>query len=296
MHIETTHIPAVPNVAKPSQGQRLVRRSLWVAAILAGCFAHGAAGIAQDATEKALEKYRSMMAADPWSNPAMLDVDRGEVLWKKRAGPRNASLETCDLGKGRGKVEGAFAEMPRYFRDARRVMDVEARIIWCMEKIQGVDRKILLEQPFPASGQPVGDVGAIATYLASKSAGKALAPRQQNAAEKQALALGTRIFHRRMGPMDFSCATCHSEAGKRIRLQSLPNLTNAEETSKVVGEWPAYRVSTSHVMTMSHRLYDCFWQMRLPRLEPGSEIAVALISYLTNTAQGGLVSAPGLKR
>ena len=63
--------------------------------------------------------------------------DRGEALWKTPRGPKNVSLEQCDLGKGPGKVDGAFAELPRYFADADRVMDVETRILWCMEKLQG---------------------------------------------------------------------------------------------------------------------------------------------------------------
>ncbi len=280
-----------------TRGSRGVRRALTVAmACLAGLCTAAPRLAAQDQTEQALEKYRQMLKADPWSNPAMLDVDRGETLWKTRGGPKGVSLESCDLGKGRGKIEGAFAELPRYFRDAKRVMDVEARVLWCMEKIQGFDRKSLLEQPFPSNGLPVGNVGAVATYIASKSSGRVLAPRVQHPAEKQALELGTNLFHRRMGPMDFSCATCHSETGKRIRLQMLPNLTVASEAAKVIGEWPAYRVSSAHVMTMSHRLYDCFWQMRLPRLEPGSEVAVALVMYLNQTARGGEIGAPGIKR
>jgi sulfur-oxidizing protein SoxA len=49
-------------------------------------------------------------------------------------------------------------------------------------------------------------------------------------------------------------------------------------------------------MTMQHRLVDCFWQMRMPEPELGSDLTVALISYLTNQAKGGDISAPGLKR
>ncbi len=64
----------------------------------------------------------------------------------------------------------------------------------------------------------------------------------------------------------------------------------------MIGEWPAYRVSTTHVMTMQHRLYDCFWQMRMPELELGSEVSVALIAYLASQATGGEIAAPGLKR
>ena len=35
---------------------------------------------AQDDTERAIEKYRQMLKEDPWSNPGLLDADRGEGL------------------------------------------------------------------------------------------------------------------------------------------------------------------------------------------------------------------------
>ena len=76
----------------------------------------------------------------------------------------------------------------------------------------------------------------------------------------------------------------------------MPYLENAAEAKKVVGEWPAYRVSTTHVMTMQHRLLDCYWQMRMPQLQLGSDVSVALIAYLTKNAEGGEIAAPGLKR
>jgi sulfur-oxidizing protein SoxA len=101
---------------------------------------------------------------------------------------------------------------------------------------------------------------------------------------------------RRSGPFDFACTTCHAEEGRRIRLQGLPQLSKPEEARKVVGEWPAYRVSSTHVMTMQHRLYDCYWQMRLPELEIGSDVSVALIAYLVHKAEGGEISAPAIKR
>lgn len=63
-----------------------------------------------------------------------------------------------------------------------------------------------------------------------------------------------------------------------------------------MGEWPAYRVSSTHVMTMQHRVLDCFWQMRMHRVELGSEATNALIAYMVKTAEGGDISAPGMKR
>ncbi|MBN9267937.1 MAG: hypothetical protein J0I75_25855, partial [Hyphomicrobium sp.] len=78
--------PAAPKVAAPANP------------------APGMSQADQDAaTERGLEQYRRMMKEDPWSNPALLDADRGEALWAAKKGPRNVSLaETCDLGKGVG--------------------------------------------------------------------------------------------------------------------------------------------------------------------------------------------------
>jgi L-cysteine S-thiosulfotransferase len=270
-----------------------------LAIIIASCalaLAAPAAVHAQDETERAVEKYRQMLKDDPWSNPALLDADRGEALWKAPGGANRASLEKCDLGKGPGVVDGAFAELPRYFADADRVMDVETRLLWCMEKLQGFNRADLVKSPHPAGGQPVKDLGAIATYVASKSQGLKFAAKLEQAKEKEAVDLGRTIFFRRQGPHDFACATCHADSGKRIRLQGLPFLQEPAEAKKVIGEWPAYRVSTTHVMTMQHRLFDCYWQMRMPRLEMGSDVSVALIAFLAKTAEGGEIAAPGLKR
>lgn len=278
-----------------------LRLTLWAAAIAAvAAVASASFATAQDATsdatEKGLEKFRQMMKADPWANPALLDVDRGEALWHTARGPKNVTLEQCDLGKGPGKVDGAFAELPRFFADAGRVMDVETRILWCMVNQQGFKQADLTKNPHPGGGQPVHELGAIATYVASKSDGMKFAAKLDTPQAKATVALGDAIFHHRSGPFDFGCVSCHGDANKRIRLQGLPQLTKPEGARAIMGEWPAYRVSSTNVMTMQNRLVDCFWQMRLPRLELGSDVSVALIAYLTQQAEGGDITAPGMKR
>jgi sulfur-oxidizing protein SoxA len=273
-----------------------LRLSLAALAITLALLAPAAGPHAQDATEKELERYRQMLKDDPWSNPGLLDADRGEALWKEKRGPKNASLEACDLGKGAGTVEGAFAELPRYFGDADRVMDLESRIVWCMEKLQGFAPKDILQRPYSKANQSGTELEALATHVASKSRGLKFAPSLAHAKEKETLALGEALFFRRQGPMDFACATCHADAGRRIRLQSLPFLGKPEEARQVVGEWPAYRVSQGTVMTMQHRIADCYWQMRLPLIDYGSDVTVALTAYLVNQAKGGDITAPTIKR
>lgn len=71
-------------------------------AMLAGSLALAAgAALAQerDITAEQFEKFRLMMEE---SNTAELFEAKGEELWKTKRGPKNASLEQCDLGLGPG--------------------------------------------------------------------------------------------------------------------------------------------------------------------------------------------------
>ena len=70
-------------------------------------------------------------------NPAWLVAEAGEALFKQARGPKNASLEQCDFGKGAGVLAGAHAELPRYFADTGKVMDLDTRLVHCMKTLQG---------------------------------------------------------------------------------------------------------------------------------------------------------------
>lgn len=272
------------------------RRAALVCALCALAVLAAARPRAEDTTERELARYREMLLADPWSNPALLDADRGEALWKERRGPKSASLEACDLGKGPGVVAGAFAELPRYFADAGRVLDLEGRLVWCMETLQGLARSDILAHPYSEAGQPGTELEALATYVAVNARGRSIASPRAHPKERAAIAIGEALFFRRQGPLDFACASCHGESGKRIRLQTLPLLSAPAEARTVIGEWPAYRVSQGSVMTMQHRIADCYWQMRLPRIDYGSEATIALTAYLVDRARGGAITAPSIKR
>ena len=49
---------------------------------------------AQGTTADEIARYRAMLADD---NPAELWEARGAALWKKKTGPKDVSLEQCDL-------------------------------------------------------------------------------------------------------------------------------------------------------------------------------------------------------
>jgi sulfur-oxidizing protein SoxA len=248
--------------------------------------------LAQDKTAEEIAKYRQMLAE---GNPAELWEAAGEELWKKPAGPRNVSLEQCDLGKGPGVTKGAYAELPRYFKDANKVMDLEQRLAYCRVTLQGLTQQEATRQPFSSQGQP-SDIERLAAFVTGESRGVKMNVQLAHPEEKRVYALGQKMFFYRGGAYDFACATCHAVDGQRIRLQDLPNLMTEKGAQAAYTTWPAYRVSQGEVRTMQHRLYDCLRQQRFPEPAYGSDAITALTMYLARNANGGTYDGPNMKR
>jgi L-cysteine S-thiosulfotransferase len=246
---------------------------------------------AQKSAADGIAEYRKMLED---GNPAELFEARGEALWKQKRGPKGASLEACDLGKGAGVVKGAFVELPRYFADTGRVQDLESRLVSCMQMLQGFDAAAIANTPFGRDEQD--NVTALATYVASASKGLRFNLPQSNADERRMYEIGKRVFYFRGGPYDFSCASCHGEDGKRIRLQDLPNLTKNPGDGVGFAAWPAYRVSNGQMWGMQLRLNDCYRQQRFPFPGFGSEVTVALGVFMGVNAKGAESIAPSIKR
>jgi sulfur-oxidizing protein SoxA len=251
----------------------------------------GPAAVAQKSTADGIAEYRKMLED---GNPAELFEAKGEGLWKQKRGPRNASLEQCDLGKGPGQVKGAFVELPRWFDDTKKVQDLEARLLTCMQTLQGLDTEAIAKAPFGRGEQ--ANMEALVAWIAAASRGMRFNLPQGHAEEKKMFELGKRAFFYRGGSHDFSCASCHSEAGKRIRLQDLPELTKNPGDGIGFAAWPAYRVSNGELWTMQRRLNDCYRQQRFPYPGYASDVTVALASYMGVNAKGAASIAPSIKR
>jgi len=263
-----------------------------IAAIVLACLAAWGTVLAQSRPDDGLAIGRQMLAED---NPGELWVQRGEQLFHQKRGPKNASLEQCDLGMGPGKLEGAFARLPRYFADSGRVEDLESRLLKCMIELQGLNRDTIIQTRF-SNLDRASDMEALATFVASRSNGMKMDVRLDHPREREVYKAGEYLFYRRTGPTDFACVSCHGDEGKRIRLQDLPNMTDRKQIQAVVAGWPAYRGTHSTVRTMQHRLYDCNWQMRLPDLGFASDVSIALTSYLNYQGNGAVIQVPGVRR
>ncbi len=260
-------------------------------ALVAGLLAWTGAAMAQKSSADSIAEYRAMLQD---GNPADLFEAKGEDLWKQKRGPKNASLEQCDLGKGPGVVKGAWVELPRYFADTARVQDLESRLLTCMQTLQGFNAETMAKTPFGKDEQ--SNVTAIATWISAESKGMKFNLSQSHVEERKMYEVGKRLFFMRGGSHDFACATCHAQDDKRIRLQDLPNLTKQPGAGNGFGAWPAYRVSNGQMWGMQLRLNDCYRQQRFPYPLFGSEATIALGVYMGVNGKGGEATAPAIKR
>lgn len=256
------------------------------------CGAVLAFAVAPAFAQSQFEKYQKMTAE---GSPVELFELVGEDLWKKPQGPNNVSLEKCDLGKGPGVLKGAHAALPRYFKDVDQVMDTESRLLHCMMTLQGRSREEALKRPFGNADKP-SEMEYLSAYVAGHSRGFKLSPGSAHPKEKESYELGKKLFYVRTGLWDFSCASCHGEEGKRIRMSELPVLSSPKAARPLMATWPAYRVSNSTFKTMQWRINNCYRQMRTPEPDFGSETVNAVNMYLTTTAKGATYRGPGTKR
>jgi sulfur-oxidizing protein SoxA len=260
-------------------------------ALAVGLVSLSAIAFAQKSSTDSIAEYRQMLQD---GNPADLFEAKGEGLWTQKRGPKNASLEKCDLGKGPGVFKGVWVELPRYFADTGRVQDLESRLLTCMQELQGFDAQEIAKTPFGRGEQ--SNVTALATWIAAESKGMKLNLPQDHMEERKMYEVGKRLFFMRGGSHDFACATCHSQDDKRIRLQDLPNITKNPGAGNGFGAWPAYRVSNGQMWGAQLRLNDCYRQQRFPYPIFGSDATIALGVYMGVNGKGGATVAPAIKR
>jgi sulfur-oxidizing protein SoxA len=257
-----------------------------------------AAPAAEDEADAATAEFDKFRAEMEDANPAELFEMKGEELWRAKRGPKNVSLaESCDLGLGVGVIKGAYVANPRYYADADAVMDAERRIVWCIVEKQGFNFADIAKKPFAdANTNHTPDATNLVTYVAAQSRDMKIAVPLDEPHVHDAYETGKEIVAYRAGPYDFSCNTCHGSDGKRIRMQSLPNISTGKGAIKGVQGWPGYRMTGGVMLTHQWRMNDCFRQQRFPQPKYASELITDLLTYMIGNANGQIYKGPGIKR
>ena len=270
-----------------SPAKSMTTLALWVATTIAPAHAQ----------DDRFTAFRDMMAED---NPGEFWVDAGKALFHEPRGPKRQSLAACDFGLGPGVLDGAYAQMPRYFADSGRVETLEGRLVTCMVRLQGFDEQDILGPHYLNAAEENSDrneLTELTAYVAAQSNGMPFRIPLAPPAERRAYALGQYTFNRRMGTMDLSCANCHGEAGKVLRGVDLPVLVDPHTAGKVTAAFPAYVLKDGNVRTWWWRTQRCVLAMRLPWLKTGSELDAALTLFQLKQAEESRepIAVPGIK-
>ena len=244
-------------------------------------------------TTDEIAKYRAALQD---GNPAELWEARGEALWKEPRGPKKVSLEKCDLGLGPGVVKGAYAQLPRYFADADRVMDLETRLVWCMVDAAGhAPKPTRKKNPFGAATTRKSDMEALVAYVTSRVARRqderrrSTHPKEQEAyrARREDVLLPRRPARFRVRDLPRRGRQAHPAAGPaepddqaRGRAEGLHDVAGV---SRVAGR-------AAHVPVAAVRLLP---PAALSRARVRSDASIALTMFLARNANGARVRRAG---
>ncbi len=221
--------------------------------------------------------------------PGDVIVEEGKEIFS-REGPNGKSCVSCHGEDGKSKempLVGAYATMPKYYKDIDRVADIDLRVKSCMEKYLGYSQ----EEIEGKKGRKL--IVPLATYVAYLSNGMKFNVQPKHPKEREMYKKGEELWYARVGKMDFSCSMCHDKyGGYRIRLQTLAE----PKKSKVMRYWPAYRYSKDKMWTMEDRIRGCYKQIRVTRPPFYHWAHVALQMYMAVNSNGGVVEIPGFVR
>lgn len=245
-----------------------------------------ALGLAQEAlspAEEAQKQKQQLLEQGGGVLPSDLYVAQGEEIFFLKRGPRQASLEGCDFGRGAGVTEGVVTVLPRYFADTQKVEDLDSRIRTCMVSQQG----------FTTAQVKRSEVIAVAFYLSSLSNEMPVNVQLTTAQEKSLYNLGEQLVNLRAGPRDMGCTTCHvTYKGRRAGVLPYSDLVS----EKSAAHWPAFRYSNDSALTLEDRIRTCYSNLSMPAPDLYSDAVIAISLWIAYQANGAPMDLPGFIR
>lgn len=212
-------------------------------------------------------------------SPGALVVDQGKrlvELWEKR----EPGFLAC-LSAGGGDLNGLATRYPMFDSRLNRVMTVEARVEHCA--------KTVLWENFKEGSDPNA---AITTYIKSLSDGQPIALDLSEPHVRAAYDRGEQLFYKRIGQLNFACASCHtpnSIMGHRLRGET-PTTPFGDAS-----HFPTYRVPVGEIEVLHKRFMRCLKQMRAKPLPPGDPAYVDLEVFYTALSNGYPIKVPSIR-
>jgi sulfur-oxidizing protein SoxA len=205
--------------------------------------------------------YEDIMAFPPF----LPDIERGKALWETPL--KNGRTYADCLPDGGRDLAG---RLPRYDAAERRVVTFEMLLNRC--------RRDAGEPEYRHDDRAT--MGLLSAWARTLSDGMRMDIRVDSPGAREKWENGRRLFHRRIGQMNFACVQCHVEqAGRTMRMEVI---------SPVVGQathFPLWR-SGDTLYTPHMRFVRCMEQVRAQPFAPGSEAFNDLEYYHASLSNG----------
>jgi len=216
------------------------------------------------------------MQDDDTTNPGVLWLLDGEVLWNRKDGAAGRACADCH-GDARASMKGVAARYPAFDAARGRPVNLEQRINSCR-----TERQKAIPLAFESR-----DLLALTAYVARQSRGLPL-DIVIDERTKPFLDAGRELFRRRQGQLNLACTQCHDERwGKKLAGNTIPQ---AHPTG-----YPLYRLEWQALGSLQRRLRNCFTGMRAELYEYGASEFVDLELYLMWRARGMKLEAPAVR-
>ena len=216
------------------------------------------------------------MQDDDVTNPGVLWVLDGEVLWNRKAGASGQACSDCH-GDARASMKGVAARYPAFDAARGRPVNLEQRINSCRTE----------RQKAAALAYESRDLLALTAYVARQSRGLPVEI-MIDERTKPFLDAGRTTFSRRQGQLNLACAQCHDERwGKKLAGSTIPQ---AHPTG-----YPLYRLEWQALGSLQRRLRNCFIGVRAEPYPYGAPGFVDLELYLMWRARGMKLESPAVR-
>lgn len=216
------------------------------------------------------------MQRDDGLNPAMLWLGAGEAAWSRREGRADRSCADCH-GPTREAMRGVAARYPAFDTERGQPITLAGRINACRTRHQQT-------APLAAESEPML---SLEVWVAGASRGAPIAPPADTRLEA-ARERGRQLFHRRIGQLDLSCASCHDAlAGRRLGGSVIPQ---GHPTG-----YPIYRLEWQSLGSLQRRLRNCFSGVRAEVPAWGAAELVELELFLMQRAAAMTIETPAVR-
>ncbi len=216
------------------------------------------------------------MQDDDFENPGVLTVDRGETLFNTRFAHSGKACADCHGGQGEGFDTKKLARYPLYDNESGQVVTLQRRIAGCRTSIAG--------QALPTDH---ADLVALETFVRNLARGEKVNV-STDGAVAPLLKQGEALYKTRYGLIDMACYHCHDlYPGQRIRGQTI--------SEGQANGFPAYRLDTGEVTSLSQRIRQCLTLMRAEPFAADSKESRLLQLYIMSRSNGLAIETPAVR-